>query len=221
MCRTYTRGLSRMAYLSPNNVESEPSCNALVGGYKILCGVIIVDSNLQEAKKIFFAHHGMHFYMARGEIYDYYKSFNIPRRVEVSWLREMLSDILDKFHKTPNLKEKERLFTRYGKTVAQLKDEDELQCMMKHISSGKECYDTITISNMIGSLLNTVQSFSDSVKIPIINNEIIPLLKDILNGDVRISDDYKENGIFPDYCLEEKVREGLMNKITYWESKLL
>ena len=47
--------------------------------------------------------------------------------------------------------------------------------------------------------------------------KIIKFLKELLERNITISDDYKKDGVFPDYLTEEKVREDIVRQIKYWK----
>lgn len=48
--------------------------------------------NLQEAKEMFLKYNGSHFFMSREDDYEKYKSFNVTKEQELTWITEIQQD---------------------------------------------------------------------------------------------------------------------------------
>lgn len=177
------------------------------------------DQAYLEAKKIFDWYDGSHFHMVREGDYQKYKEFGVPKEVEMRWISELKKDIVAKLYSEKNEAEIASLFSRYGHKVAQTTDKDGLLFMLEFAKENQKKWDSFTNLGAAKSILNTVNSFDEKYKrMAIIKS--LELLKNIKKAAFRISDSYKEDGVFPDYATENKITERVDSSIKYYENEL-
>lgn len=170
------------------------------------------------AKKIFEKYDGNYYQMMRDEEYKEYESYMVPKSIELQWIREKQKAIIEKLTASENYKEIAELFALYGHYAVLIKDNMALDFMMKFLSSHKHDWDDNTIFRNINAVLSTISIVKQFEDKKIIIKVCKKMLIEILNREIKISDDYKENGQLPDYLSEGKLRYNIQNTIQYWEN---
>lgn len=173
--------------------------------------------NLIKAKEMFQFYRGNHGFMYHDGVYDEYKSFHVSYEVEYQWLEEMKKEALDELNQATNNKTKAEAFAKYGQLIALLKDVDGLQHMLSYTKSNIDLFDSNTLLRNILMITDTVRAFKDNKLVLKMKKEVLTMLKNALKKPIYISDDYKENGILPDYLTNEKIILNMKNLIKYWE----
>lgn len=183
-------------------------------------------TNIEQAKKLFVAYRGSHCHMAReGDgIYEDYKKFGIPKKVETEWLRELQEESLAMLKRASNNKLKTEAFWDYADMVSRLHDTDGLQFMLEYIKTNAVFFDSNTLERCASTMLNVIDHFEDDNLENIdwksgASKELLTLLKNELKHPVTVSDDYKENGKLPAYHSIESVHCAIRETIEGWENE--
>lgn len=177
----------------------------------------MVLSNSLEAEKIFKSYKGSYFHMMRdGELHKYEK-FNVSKKTETVWLKELQSEALSALQTTTNKKLTAQYFSEYMDAVVHLKDQDGIFNMMNYLKETYLDLDSNTVLRCINSIQNSIKVIANKKLEAEIITECVNLLKEITQHPITISDDYKENGALPDYLTVDKVKADLARNITYWE----
>lgn len=175
------------------------------------------NSVANEAEEIFKNYKGNCYQMMREGDLDRYKTFNVLKETENKWLTEMQSELCSDLISTTNNKLKAEYFSEYGSIVVLLKDSNGLLNMMGYLNKNISILDSNTIFRFINTILNAQKSFQNNKVISNIVSECLLILKNMLQKPLFISDDYKENGMFPDYLSLETINSNIKSTIRYWE----
>lgn len=170
-----------------------------------------------EAKEIFRYYGGSHFHMARDEVYEHYKSFNISKETENLWLEEMKQEFRRELIQKKNMSEIARVFAKYGDMVSLTSDVKGCYFMLDYIQKNLKFLDSNTLERSINSLLDVVTELLKDEERKSVIRLSISMLKEMLIGTITISDDYMENGMLPNYLTVDKIRNEIQRLINYWE----
>ncbi len=178
-------------------------------------------SNLMSAKEMFRLYRGCHYYMVHDGVYSDYKKFNVPREVEHEWLQEMKKEAFDNLNQASNNKSRADAFAKYGDLIKLLKDSKGLKYMVDYNRKNIHLFDSNTLLLNVLMIIDTARALEDSKLASEVKNEVLTILKNALKKPIYISDDYRENGAFPDYLTDEKIASNMKSAIQYWENREL
>ena len=172
---------------------------------------------MDEAKKMFLKYEGSYYQMLRDEVYDQYKNYNVSKSIEKEWFEEMLTDLRKRIEDEKNKKNLTDYFGRYLSIAVRTKNKDALQYAMTLLRVQKAFLDSNSLFLWINIILNSRSLEDDLLLRQELIEKMLNLLKELLIKPITISEDYKENGEYPDYLTEEILLKKIQNKITYWE----
>lgn len=178
-------------------------------------------SDLISAKEMFRLYRGSHYFMVHDGVYSDYKKFNVTREVEHEWLQEMKKEAFDKLEQASNNRSRADAFAEYGDLIKLLKDAEGFRYMLDHNRKNMHLFDSNTLLRNALMIIDTARALQDSISASEVKNEVLTILKNALKKPIYISDDYKENGAFPDYLTAEKIASNMKSTIRYWESREL
>lgn len=178
-------------------------------------------SDLMNAKEMFRQYHGSHYFMLHDGVYSDYKQFNVSCEVEHEWLQEMKKEAFDELNQASNNKSRADSFAKYGDLIKLLKDAEGFQYMLDYNRNNIHLFDSNTLLRNILTVIDTVRSFEDSRLAFDVKNEVLTILKNALKEPIYISDDYREDGVFPDYLTAEAIVSNMKSTIRYWENREL
>ncbi len=173
--------------------------------------VMIVDyetdiHRLSKAKKIFIRYGGSHFHMARDDMYESYKQYSIPPETEREWLIELKNKHFAKFSESSNAKDKTTAFCDYGDVIALLKDSSAFEDMLTYLEKNSENIDSNSLLIKINTVLNVANAFENDELKNKTQNSVKTILENALKNPIVISEDYLENGAFPEYLTAERIK---------------
>lgn len=164
---------------------------------------------IEEAKQIFDEYRGNYYQMKRDGKYEEYKKFNISKDLENKWLKEIQLKGLENLKNATNKKQIADEFASYGDIVSQTKDRSSIKFMLDYFKKNSDNFDSYTLLRNSNVILNTVKMLADNRVESSVQREVVKLLKYELQKPIKISDDYKENGIFPNYISADKVTSNM------------
>ena len=171
-----------------------------------------------EAKLIFDEYDGSYFQMEREGVYKKYKKFNVPKGLEKSWIEETQNNIRQKLISEKKGNEIVSYFSRLNRIACQNNDVDSVLYLVEFAENSQHKLDSFSNVILAESILNSIGSFNYKYRRLMIG-KALSLLKNLSKTQIRISDSYKENGIYPDYIAENKITERIDRNIIYWENR--
>lgn len=69
---------------------------------------------IKKAKQIFEKYKGNYYQMKREGVYDVYKSYEIPKEIEIQWMIEKQTEVFQSLMRENNNKVIAELFAQYG-----------------------------------------------------------------------------------------------------------
>ena len=173
---------------------------------------------ITRARKIFDDYHGSYFHMAREGVLDEYKSYKIPRKMEILWLTEQKNMHKQQLLECENNKMIAEQFSLLGEYVAELHDKKTLNFMVEYVTCHSANWDSNTTLRNINVIFSTYGFIISDRQKDIIRKKCVEILKESISAGIWISDDYKENGLLPDYLFEEELQDKIQRAIQYWSN---
>lgn len=175
----------------------------------------------KKAKQIFDQFDGSYFLMCREGVFEEYKSYMIPRSTELQWLKEKQDNVLKNLLKCTNNKTKAELFDRYGQYASYINDAAAFRFMLSYLEEHKSEWDTETLFRIVSTILNARHIERNRHKEVETIKRCVEILGEELKTGIKISDDYKINGEFPDYISEERLHSQIRKSIEYWSKEIM
>lgn len=157
--------------------------------------------------------------MNREGIYEIYKKFNVPKELEKSWIDEIQNNIRKKLYSEQNGSEIVSFFSKLSQIARQYNDIDNILFLIEFAEKNQHELDSFSNIILAETILSSVGNFDNKYRLLMIN-KALNLLKNLSKTQIRISDCYKENGIFPDYITESKIAERIDRNIKYWGKEI-
>jgi hypothetical protein len=174
------------------------------------------DKDYVEARLIFNEFNGSHFFMSRNEVYKDYAKFNVPKKIEIIWAQDIRNNFINEINSEQNESKIANSFSRLSDIICQYIDINGLSFLIEFAQNNQQKFDSFSNLRIAESIINAIDRFDKKQKKSAIINAISLLRKiDIIN--FRVSDSYKENGVFPDYITKDKIIERIKRNIEYWE----
>ena len=170
-----------------------------------------------EAKEIFDKYHGSYFLMDRDDVYNYYKSFNISNETERKWRIDNIDSLKRRLSKTKNMKDISNYFSIICEYCVQLKSESDLLWLLEYNINNSQKLDSNTLLKNVNSLLNYAHIIKPKKKKKQFVSSCLALLIQNMNDGVTISDDYIENGCFPNYLTKELLLTKIQQTVEYYK----
>ena len=172
-----------------------------------------------EARRIFDEYNGSYFQMEREGVYKNYKRFDVPKELEKSWIDEIQNNIRQKLNLEQNGNEIVSFFSKLNQIACHNNDMDSISYLVEFAENNQHKLDSFSNVILAESILNSIGNFDHKYRQSVVNSAL-SLLKNLSKTQIRISDSYKENGIFPDYIAESKIAERIDRNIKYWEKEV-
>jgi len=177
----------------------------------------------EKAKELFMAYGGSIFGMARDneEHFCTYKSLDVPYETEIEWRKEIQADVLEQLMQASSNWEKCHLIGEYGYLVESLKDKEGFQFILDYIKGNEDSFDSKTMSICISRVINMVRNKKDKDKRAVVLNEMLLMLKNLLNKPITVSDEYRHSGyILQESLSVEAIRDSIQRSIEDCETLL-
>ena len=177
--------------------------------------IVMSTKNFEDAKAVFDKYDGSYYQMVRDGQYEKYKRYCVPKSLEKEWLKSKQNAEYKELLRSKNMYKTAHAFDMYCHFTSLLGDKNGIRIAEEYISDNMTIQDTWTLIREISTytdLLRAFKAFDHKKKA-----KIIKFLKELLERNITISDDYKKDGVFPDYLTEEKVREDIVRQIKYWK----
>lgn len=177
--------------------------------------IVMSNKNFEDAKAVFDKYDGSYYQMVRDGQYEKYKRYCVPKSLEKEWLKSKQNAEYKELLRSKNMYKTAHAFDMYCHLTSLLGDKNGIRIAEEYISDNMTIQDTWTLIREISTytdLLRAFKAFDHKKKA-----KIIKFLKELLERNITISDDYKKDGVFPDYLTEEKVREDIVRQIKYWK----
>ena len=111
--------------------------------------------NYDEAKKIFLDYDGSYFHMHREGVLSDYRKFNIPKKMEIEWLKEKIEEILSKVNEEKSIKEKYHSYWNILYILTKTLEDDELlKKTIKTFEKDLMYLDVFSINSILKMILN-------------------------------------------------------------------
>lgn len=170
----------------------------------------------QKAKEIFDRYDGNYYQMKRDEVFDEYKAFSISKDMEEQWMKERKEKIITKLLGSKNNKIIAETFELYGHYVVQTKCTSGLNLMLDFVLDRIKFWDTNTKYRSLKAVISSACVLKDDDEKKQVIKRCVMLLKEVANEEIKISDDYMENGVLPDYLCKETLHENIQRTIHFW-----
>ena len=176
---------------------------------------------VDEAKRLFFAYRGNHYFMARNDDgknnYEKYKSYNVPKAVENEWRLEKVAEYKDRINCCSNNKELTYFCFRLEDYYGNISEKECAEYLLNLIRERKESLDSLSLIRILRCVLNLtnhINGFADFKKEKY--SECVDILIEEQKAGLKISYDYKENGVYPDYASMEKLSDDYERTVKYY-----
>jgi len=158
--------------------------------------------------------------MEREGEYKTYKNYNVPKEVEEKWLKERKDTIKSKLMIEMKQKEVISLFCDYADLASQTKDIEGIKFLIDFAKKKKnynhfDAYSSIRFTEAILNSISFLSNTNEYLKIEVIQEQIL-VLNDLVKNPITISNEFMENGIFPEYLTKEKLLIRANNILKYW-----
>lgn len=174
--------------------------------------------NLAEAKELFRAYLGSHYFMSREDMYKTYQAFQVPQETEQMWRREMQEEYRARYLQEANLSTKALAFDLYAILAGQSKDaEGDLRWMVKELKRNAEQLDTNTLVRHVNAICNFISNLPNKRKRISIAGQMRQILQRAWEQPIWISEDYKQNGEFPDHLTVDRVAKSMQEVLRFCE----
>lgn len=107
-------------------------------------------------KQIFKQYEGSYFHMIRDGVYEEYKSYQVPREVELKWNYNKQEELKKILLETQNNKVIVDIFQKYRNYAAHLNDEKALEFMLEYVCEHMVNWDSSTVLKNVNVILNSI-----------------------------------------------------------------
>lgn len=173
------------------------------------------------AKQIFDTYDGNYYQMMRDGKYEEYKSCKVSKVIERQWMKEKEEELIKVLSICKNNRTIAEAIEKYLHYAAQMKNDSALDFVFDYILENKNDWDTNTLHRGVNALINARTLEKKQCEQKRLIEKCIMLLQESLKKDIRISDDYKENGKLPEYLSEIELQNSIQHGIQYWLNVLM
>lgn len=177
------------------------------------------------ARKLFYYYHGNYYYMAHEGELDKYKSYHISSKIETKWALEFLSERLKKMYASDNMQIIHDLLWEYGEMACNYGDYNALESLVEFSKRRSNNLDTFTLNMGAQAVISISTALCRQRKTPKLlsdlshlSQEMLDLLKKNLERGISVSEDYRKNGILPDYLSKDKLEERVKSSLSKLEA---
>lgn len=175
--------------------------------------------SMDEAKAIFQKYLGNHYEMYRDEVYDQYCKYHVPKQTEEEWRQEILQGFRKIMESSSNKKELTRCLQKYVFTVESANMLGEFDYLFSYVKRNIDRMDTYSSFLWCSVIYNLLLVRGSEAQKQAAKKQLIDFYQDLCEQPITISEDYAEEGQFPDYLTEEWLRMKIQDNIAWLQGK--
>ncbi|MFW6312074.1 MAG: hypothetical protein ACOC1K_07560 [Nanoarchaeota archaeon] len=181
----------------------------------------IKNEYIVDAKKIFMTYGGNKYQMERDQKYEEYRSYNISKEKELTWIKEYQNRLLKDIQKINKNDELITLVINFIETIKTYKNVEILKIFIKRIKEkmNKQEVDSFTrmiIAEQLLELIKSIDNIEHNRILNVVKTFALNELKIINENSIIVSEEIRDLDYLKDEIKEKNILKRVRRKIEEW-----